>query len=145
MNKTPADSTNNTDLIFAPEDDDSTNSSLHENPWKILIIDDEPDIHEVTQMSLANFNFAGCGLAFLNAYSDDETRETLQKKRDMEKALATTILKYFHAFFYHATRLGWQWTRPEHCLQSGYRHTQRHYCRRKFARHWNSVYYTHTC
>lgn len=96
MNKTTSDSPQ-TDLIFAPEDDANTRPSLPESPWKILIIDDEPDIHEVTQMSLASFTFGGCGLSFLNAYSAEQARQILQTEKDIAVALIDVVMESEHA------------------------------------------------
>ena len=90
--------TQETDLVFAPEDEtEDTSPTLSTSNWKILIVDDEPDIHEVTQMSLANFNFAGRNLEFLNAYSADEARDIFQQERDIAVALVDVVMESEHA------------------------------------------------
>jgi len=35
--------------------------------WKVLIVDDEPDIHTITRLNLKNFEFSDKGLQFLQA------------------------------------------------------------------------------
>lgn len=85
------------ELMFAPEDDGASPSSLSNMTWKILIIDDEPDIHEVTQMSLANFEFGGCGLTFLNAYSAQQAREILKQEKNVAVALVDVVMENEHA------------------------------------------------
>lgn len=87
----------NSDLIFAPEDDISPKDPVANPPWKILIIDDEPDIHEVTQMSLANFEFGGRGLQFLNAYSAQQAKDILLETTDIAVALVDVVMENEHA------------------------------------------------
>ncbi len=85
------------DLIFAPEDDDTSKNSFSGTPWKILIIDDEPGIHAVTQASLANFDFDGAGLEFLNAYSAHQAKEILMQHPDIAVALVDVVMEDEHA------------------------------------------------
>ncbi len=51
--------------------------------WKILIIDDEPDVHTVTELALKRFEFDGRGVEFLHAYSAAEAKEILIKEDDL--------------------------------------------------------------
>jgi len=53
-----------------PNDVDSTT-------WKVLIVDDEPDIHTITRLNLKNFKFLDRPLHFLQAFSAQEAREIL--------------------------------------------------------------------
>ena len=54
------------ELSFAPE---STPPPLQsEAPWKILLVDDEVEIHQVTKLALHDFTFEGKSLTFLSAY-----------------------------------------------------------------------------
>lgn len=84
------------DLIYAPEEtprDDLT----RDGGWKILIIDDEPGIHEVTRMGLKNFEFGGRGLEFLNAYSASEAKVILQAHKDIAVALVDVVMESDHS------------------------------------------------
>ena len=38
-------------------------------PWKVLLVDDEPDIHDITKLTLSRFRLDGRSLSFLHAYS----------------------------------------------------------------------------
>lgn len=88
---------NKSDLVFAPEDDNISDNILTVSPWKILIVDDEPDIHQVTEMSLKNFEFCGRGLEFLNAYSARQAKEILLKEKDIAVALVDVVMESEHA------------------------------------------------
>jgi len=85
------------ELIFAPEDD-GVNNKLYSGPaWKILIIDDEPGVHEVTRISLKNFEFCGRGLEFFSAYTALEAKEILFKEKDIAVALVDVVMETEHA------------------------------------------------
>ena len=85
------------DLVYAPEDDNTSDKVINDTPWKILIVDDEPDIHTVTQMSLKNFEFAGRGLEFLSAYSAKQAKEILLQEDDIAVALVDVVMENEHA------------------------------------------------
>ena len=82
-----------TDLIFALEDDDKEQQGFTVSPWKVLIIDDEPDIHKVTRASLNNFEFEGTGLSFLHANSARQAREILAEHSDIAVALVDVVME----------------------------------------------------
>ncbi|MCJ8283637.1 MAG: hybrid sensor histidine kinase/response regulator [Rivularia sp. ALOHA_DT_140] len=65
-------------LVFESEEtDDSAEIINLEEAWKIMIVDDEPTVHQVTQLALKNFIFDGKPLAFLSAYSTQEAKELI--------------------------------------------------------------------
>ncbi|WP_211224708.1 hypothetical protein [Oceanospirillum beijerinckii] len=51
-------------MLFKQDDTATVVDSLP--PWKVLIVDDEPDIHSVTKMALRKFRLNDRG-AFLSA------------------------------------------------------------------------------
>ncbi|WP_151703761.1 ATP-binding protein [Nitrincola alkalilacustris] len=75
-----------TDLItFADEPDLQketlhTSSSTDAEPWQILLVDDEPDVHEVTRIVLKDVILLGHRVAFTSAYSAAEAFELLQQR-----------------------------------------------------------------
>lgn len=48
--------------------------------WNAIIIDDEPAVHQATQLALKNFAFEGKPLEFLSAYSAEEGKQLLSGK-----------------------------------------------------------------
>lgn len=52
-------------------------TELSGNPWNILIVDDEPSVHEMTRLVLKNFIYNNKGLDFTSAYSGKEAIEQL--------------------------------------------------------------------
>ena len=79
------------DLVFAPED--GTGTGAPDEGWKILIVDDEPDVHAVTQLALQNFTFEGRPLHFLNAYSAKEGFEQLSAHPDTAVVLLDVVME----------------------------------------------------
>jgi hypothetical protein len=43
--------------------------------WKVLIVDDEPAVHEVSEMILAKVQFRNRGLKLLSAFSAAQAKE----------------------------------------------------------------------
>jgi len=86
-------SDNDLGITFAPETDniDTTSSAIEK--WKILIVDDEPDVHEVTQLGLHDFEFSGAGLQFLNAYSAQQAKTILATHSDISVAFIDVVME----------------------------------------------------
>lgn len=90
----------NDELVFSPEE---TISGKVETPrsspagWKLLIVDDEPEVHEVTRFALANFEFDGRPLLFLNAYSAAEAKQLLAQHSDIAMAMVDVVMEHEHA------------------------------------------------
>ncbi len=62
-------------------------------PWKILIVDDEKDIHAMTQLGLKDFQFADRPLHFLQALSGKEAQEILKAEPDIAVALVDVVME----------------------------------------------------
>lgn len=54
------------------EDNASLNQVGSDKFWKVMIVDDEKSIHDITITSLKGFMFEGRGIRFLNAFSGQE-------------------------------------------------------------------------
>ncbi|MCL1142552.1 DUF3369 domain-containing protein [Shewanella gaetbuli] len=65
--------------------------------WRVLIVDDEPDIHSVTKLALSRFKLEGRSLEFLNAYSGAEAKEILQNETDIAVAFIDVVMESEHA------------------------------------------------
>ena len=62
-------------------------------PWKVLIVDDDVDVHVVTKFSLSNACFRGRRLSFLHAYSGEEALTTLRHTPDIALVLLDVIME----------------------------------------------------
>lgn len=62
-------------------------------PWKILIVDDEISVHQVTSLALQDFEFADNGLEFLSAYSAREAMVVLREHQDIALILLDVVME----------------------------------------------------
>jgi response regulator RpfG family c-di-GMP phosphodiesterase len=62
-------------------------------PWKVLLVDDEPDIHSITKLTLSRFRLDGRPLAFLHAYSGAEAREVLARETDIALVFLDVVME----------------------------------------------------
>ncbi|GAB58671.1 response regulator [Rheinheimera nanhaiensis] len=79
------------DFLFAeePEQVESTNHGS----WKILIVDDEPEVHAVTKLALSDFSFQGKNLAFFSAYSGAEAKQLIAEHPDAAIMLLDVVME----------------------------------------------------
>lgn len=85
------------DFTFAPEDTPVEGDSAPAKTWKVLIVDDEQDIHDVTVLSLQDFEFSGRRLIFLSAYTAKEATQILHDNPDIAVALVDVVMEDEHA------------------------------------------------
>ena len=62
-------------------------------PWKILIADDDPDVHAATRLALRGIEFRGRRLSFVDAYSGAETLTALQENPDTAIVFLDAIME----------------------------------------------------
>jgi CheY-like chemotaxis protein len=77
------------------EDDlpDALHASGALDPWRVLIVDDDVDVHVVTKFSLSNASFMGRRLSFLHAYSGAEALTLLGSTPDVAMVLLDVIME----------------------------------------------------
>lgn len=61
--------------------------------WKILVVDDEPDIRKLTRISLRDFSFANRTLEFIEADSATEAMTLLAFHQDIAVALIDVVME----------------------------------------------------
>ncbi len=61
--------------------------------WKVLIVDDEQDVHIMTKLSLKGFEFAGRHLQIFQAMSGQEARKILQRELDIAVVLIDIVME----------------------------------------------------
>ncbi|TIH20166.1 DUF3369 domain-containing protein [Marinifilum sp. JC120] len=86
----------NDELFFADETPEEVGGRKGKN-WKILIVDDEDDVHSTTRLVLDDFAFEGAGLEFLSAYSAEEAVSVLKDNPDIAVILLDVVMETNHA------------------------------------------------
>lgn len=62
-------------------------------PWRVLIVDDDVDVHVVTKFALSQASFQGRRLSFLHAYSGAEALALLRSTTDIAVVLLDVIME----------------------------------------------------
>jgi response regulator RpfG family c-di-GMP phosphodiesterase len=62
-------------------------------PWKVLLVDDEPDIHDVTKLTLTRFRLDERALTFLHAYTAAEAKEILARETDIALVFLDVVME----------------------------------------------------
>jgi len=61
--------------------------------WKVLLVDDEPAVHEVSNLILSNLSFEGREIELLRADSAAQAREILARHRDVALILLDVVME----------------------------------------------------
>ncbi len=79
-------------ILFA---DDSAHDSTDEpvKPWKIIIADDEEEVHAMTRMVMKKFEFDGRPVELISAYSGSETVEIMRQQPDVAIILLDVVME----------------------------------------------------
>ena len=67
--------------------------SLHLSPWKVLIVDDDIEVHTVTKLVLSKFEWDDTPLLFLSAYSAYEAEQLFLEHDDIAVALIDVVME----------------------------------------------------
>ncbi len=62
-------------------------------PWKVLLVDDDEDIHRISELNLRNFMYGGREVTLLKAYSASEARSILNDVADIALALIDVVME----------------------------------------------------
>lgn len=61
--------------------------------WKILVVDDEPAIHQVTKLALRNFSVEGRSSQLISAMSSADAKEQLERHPDIAVILLDVVME----------------------------------------------------
>lgn len=74
--------------------DDDVDGSLTKEPvWRLMVIDDEPDVHRATTFALSGVKILGRRLEFVHAYSAEEATTLLRKEQDIAVVLLDVVME----------------------------------------------------
>lgn len=82
----------NDDLLFA-DDDEEEEPSEQLGAWKVLVVDDEPEVHAVTKLALSDFVLNGKTLEFISAYSGEEAKKLFREHSDIAVVLLDVVME----------------------------------------------------
>ena len=62
-------------------------------PWQILVVDDDPQVHTMTDLLLHEYQFDGCGFTAIHAYSAAEAKQCLIDHPQIPVALIDVVME----------------------------------------------------
>lgn len=84
-------------LVFVDELPTASDAPLRHDPWVVLIVDDEPAVHEVTELVMSGFEMERRPLEFLHCYSAAQARTLLASRDDIALILLDVVMETEHA------------------------------------------------
>ena len=79
------------DFLFAEDEDEEIIEEL--GSWKILIVDDEPEVHAVTKLALNDFILDDKCLEFVSVYSGEEAKSYFRQHDDVAVVLLDVVME----------------------------------------------------
>lgn len=86
-----------TPLVFSSEESEPAKDLSGKKLWKLIIVDDEPEIHTATKLVLDDFEFEGVGLEFISAYTAKEAIDLIKIHADAAVMLLDVVMESDHA------------------------------------------------
>lgn len=80
-------------------DDDPVEAEEYVPPWKILVVDDDPSVHQMTEFVLQDQVFFGKKLDIISAQSATAAFQILKKHSDISLALIDVVMESEEAGF----------------------------------------------
>lgn len=79
------------DLLFLDESEEEVVEER--STWKVLIVDDEPEVHAVTKLALSDFVFQDKGIEFISAYTGAEAKRIFLEHDDIAIVLLDVVME----------------------------------------------------
>lgn len=83
-------------LVFT-DDSAAVSAGAESPPWKILVVDDEEEVHRVTLLALSNMTIHGRSLKMIDAYSGRESVEIMRAQPDIAIIFMDVVMETDHA------------------------------------------------
>lgn len=77
-------------VTFAPES--GAEESAFYKPWKVLIADDDEEVHTITKLALGDYRYLGQPIEFLDSYNKQETIKILRSNTDLALVLLDVVM-----------------------------------------------------
>jgi diguanylate cyclase (GGDEF)-like protein len=88
-----SENTNDDFLFIDDSDEDEILDDLNRETWKVLIVDDDPEIHSVTQLALSDLVVLGRHLEYIHAYSGRDACQLIEEHTDIVLVLLDVVME----------------------------------------------------
>ncbi|NVK56484.1 MAG: DUF3369 domain-containing protein [Alteromonadaceae bacterium] len=79
------------EFLFAADEDEPVETET--GYWKVLIVDDEPEVHAITRLALNDFKLNDKALTFISAYDGEEAKRLLRNNPDIAVVLLDVVME----------------------------------------------------
>ncbi|MDU0355549.1 DUF3369 domain-containing protein [Paraglaciecola aquimarina] len=79
------------EILFAEDTEEEEFGSSAR--WKVLIVDDEPEVHAVTKLALGDFVFQDRSLEFISAHNGQEAMQMFREHNDIAVVLLDVVME----------------------------------------------------
>lgn len=87
------------DQLRLSEEADEAELDSSQAPWRVLIVDDNKDVHTATRLALGDLRFEGRDLEFVSVYSAAEAINCLDQDEDFAVMFLDVVMEDDHAGF----------------------------------------------
>jgi len=84
------------DFVDIIDDEDDAHLAVAE-PWKVLVVDDDPSVHAATRLALSRVSHRGRPVEVISAYSGREARTCFAQEPGINVALIDVVMETDHA------------------------------------------------
>ena len=88
-----SENTNDDFLFIDDSDEDEILTNGTGETWKVLIVDDDPEIHSVTQLALSDIVVLGKNLEYIHAYSGRDACQLIEEHLDIVLVLLDVVME----------------------------------------------------
>lgn len=88
-----SDDDNEDHIVFLTEAEEGNSAQSIISPWKILIADDDSNVHDTTVLALSGVEIHGKPLEFLHAFSAKEAQEVAENHPDTSLILLDVVME----------------------------------------------------
>ncbi|MCB0192195.1 MAG: hybrid sensor histidine kinase/response regulator [Anaerolineae bacterium] len=81
------------DLILYDDEEIADNKTKNVAPWKVLIVDDDHEVHAVTRLALRRFRFQEQSIEFISAYSTVEAMQAMKVHPNVAVTLLDIVME----------------------------------------------------
>ncbi len=90
-------SSKSNNFVFTNETSTIGKNNLTWHPWKILVVDDEEDVHKITELALNDFSFENRKVLLFKAFSANDARKILKTEHDIALILLDVVMEHDNA------------------------------------------------
>lgn len=80
-------------MDFLVDDEQAPKQPVQLGAWKVMIVDDDPSVHEATKFSLRHFQFLDRGIEWISAYSAREAKRLLEEEQDIALLFLDVVME----------------------------------------------------